>query len=133
MQKNFHIGKFFERARRRSLRLDITTRAIGVERSFLLSLTTYRVHKLPTARFPGRDAPRCPHRLRGRKREGVAAPPMTPPLSTPFLDCQGVSWAWLEAESRRARTITPNHFGGVTITNTTGRMVRGGWRENPRA
>ena len=36
MQKNFHIGKFFERARRRSLRLDITTRAIGVERSFLL-------------------------------------------------------------------------------------------------
>ena len=35
MQKNFHIGKFFERARRRSLRLDITTRAIGVERSFL--------------------------------------------------------------------------------------------------
>ena len=50
MQKNFHIGKFFERARRRSLRLDITTRAIGVERSFLLSLTTYRVHKLPTPR-----------------------------------------------------------------------------------
>ena len=36
MQKNFHIGKFFERARRRSLRLDITMRAIGVERSFLL-------------------------------------------------------------------------------------------------
>ena len=36
MQKNFHIGKFFERARRRSLRLDITTHAIGVERSFLL-------------------------------------------------------------------------------------------------
>ena len=36
MQKNFHIGKFFERARRRSLHLDITTRAIGVERSFLL-------------------------------------------------------------------------------------------------
>ena len=36
MQKNFHIGKFFERARRRSLRLDITRRAIGVERSFLL-------------------------------------------------------------------------------------------------
>ena len=36
MQKNFHIGKFFERARRWSLRLDITTRAIGVERSFLL-------------------------------------------------------------------------------------------------
>ena len=36
MQKNFHIGKFFERARRRSLRLDITRRTIGVERSFLL-------------------------------------------------------------------------------------------------
>ena len=33
----------------------------------------------------------------------MAAPPMTPPLSTPFLDCQGVSWAWLEAESRRAQ------------------------------
>ena len=36
MQKNFHIGKFFGRARRRSLRLAITTRTIGVERSFLL-------------------------------------------------------------------------------------------------
>ena len=36
MQKNFHIGKFFGRVRRRSLRLAITTRKIGVERSFLL-------------------------------------------------------------------------------------------------
>ena len=36
MQKNFHIGKFFGHKRRRSLRLAITTRTIGVERSFLL-------------------------------------------------------------------------------------------------
>ena len=33
---SLHIGKFFGRARRRSLRLAITTRTIGVERSFLL-------------------------------------------------------------------------------------------------